>query len=197
MKAFYHPLSLCLALLAGSWLASNGSPQDEAKPREQTAPPAISLYRGISAPVRASGEADFSDETKTVSYETYYDWDFGTLTFLTETGSISSMPAPKNWQLHTVAVNDGMVAICMLPAAGLSWVLVDGEQWEPIEEESELTVGDYDVRLSAGADGLTALRFDRFSGRSWIYDGTTWVALSGNLTDWPSVEGASDDKSGR
>jgi hypothetical protein len=50
---------------------------------------------GMELRVRKSGEADFSRETKKYGIEVFQDENNGNLIYLSETGSIAVVPAPK------------------------------------------------------------------------------------------------------
>jgi hypothetical protein len=191
-------LSLLAFALTG-WIVA--APQDWTKTDEpkvatdEGAAPldALTFVRGMEVPV-GSARTLAGTTPKTVMVDTYLDWDFGTLTYVGEDGSMAAVPAPKNWEFRHVQLprsessGGGMVALCFQPGTGLTFLLDGDGKWMPIEEPtSELVVGDYDVTLALDVDRIFAVRFDQFSGRSWTLEDSGWRPIAGNLKGWPEA----------
>lgn len=158
------------------------APQDPQDPQNR-APTQLTLVRGVDLPVRSSFETDVTDETRRVSLETYYDWDFGKVVMVSETGDLAAVDSPRNWEMRSASDSRGeMVALCFQPSNGTSFVLGEKQEWEPVAERGERTLGDYEVHISLTEKGtLSAIRMDQMSGRSWMLSPAGWIPMRGNL----------------
>ncbi len=164
---------------------------------EDRALDALTFVRGVEVPVASAKKLGPDGRPRTIMVDAYLDWDFGTLTYFGEDGSMAAMPAPKNWEFRHAQLpqaGGGMVALCFQPGTGLSFLL-DGEgKWGPIAEPSdELVVGDYDVTLAIDVERVFGIRFDHFSGRSWTLEENGWLPIGGNLQGWPEEGGEEAD----
>lgn len=165
--------------------------QDPQQTPQDAAPSPVTLMRGMDLPVRSRAEAEVTEDTRTVSYEAYYDWDFGVVTLVSETGDLATVPTPRSWELRSAADSKGeMVALCFQPSTGATYVLGQKQNWERVAEDmversadhKPLTLGDYDIHISLTEAGtLSALRIDQMSGRTWMLAPAGWKALPGNL----------------
>ncbi len=198
MRRFMSPTTLSLVLvpavasLATALCMSTTNPSASQDDSEEAALPdtsPVTLLRGLDVPVRGRDESDVTEDTRSVSYEAYYDWDFGAVTLVSETGDIATLPAARNWELRTATDKLGdLVSICFRPASGETFLLNEAGDWEALEEVEgeEALLGDYDVRLSVSDDGLmTVLRIDYLSGRTWLLERGGWDPVAGNVEGWP------------
>ena len=161
--------------------------EDSAGEAADTSP--VTLLRGLDVPVRGREENDVTDDTLTVSYEAYYDWDFGVVTLVSETGDIATIPSMQNWELRAVEDAGGdLVSLCFRPGSGETYLMNERGEWELVQEapDEERIMGDYEVMLSVSRDDLlSVLRMDRLSGRTWMLEEQGWKPVAGNLQDWP------------
>jgi hypothetical protein len=157
-------------------------------------PDSLTYIRTVTVPVGV-GRNDDGTPAKTIELDTYKDWDFGTVAYVSEGGSVSMVPATPNWQFRTDTFpNGGMTALCFQPGTGLSYLLDAEGNWKLIEEPTvegkedqiEIQVGDYDVSFAVDGQFVYAMRADLFTGRSWKLFEDSWVPIPGNLADWPT-----------
>lgn len=184
---------LLLTTLAG---ASAGLTSGKLLPQGGDAPVAdtsssVTLLRGLDVPVRSREESDITEDTRTVSYEAYYDWDFGAVTLVSETGDIDTIPHPGNWDLRTAfSAENELVSLCFRPSTGIAYVLDEDQKWVQVKEAKadELpTLGQYDIVLSVNqSNEMAAIRFESLSGRSWRLTSGGWKPIEGNLAGWPA-----------
>jgi len=182
--------AVILALLG--WIGVKQSTDDAKEPEAPTLD-SLTYIRTVTVPVGAEKNAD-GTPAKTIELDTYKDWDFGTVAYVSENGSVSMVQAMPNWEFRTgIFPNGGMTALCFQPGTGLSYLLDAEGNWsliaEPTEEgkedQIEVEIGDYDVAFDVDGQFVYALRTDSFSGRSWKLVDERWAPIAGNLQNWP------------
>ncbi len=191
MMRDHAQFAVILALLG--WIGV-GQAQEAAKEPEPQTLDSLTYIRTVTVPVGAERKSD-GTPAKTIELDTYKDWDFGTVAYVSENGSVSMVPAMPNWEFRTgIFPNGGMTALCFQPGTGLSYLLDAEGRWsliaEPSEEgkedQIEVEIGDYDVAFDVDGVFVYALRTDSFSGRSWKLVGDRWAPIAGNVVNWPT-----------
>ena len=148
-------------------------------PSEPDEPPFITLKGGNLA-VRGVDEAEFGEKTKKVPVELFQDPEFDSLVYLTNSGAVAAMPAPKNYELVVLETADSFEAIRYSPASGAAW-RIDGDEWRLLEEDDPkavLPIGDYEVQaVLTTSDSMAVLRIDRRSGVCWYLSRDKWTLV--------------------
>ncbi len=170
---------------------ASAAAEGEQQPAE---PASLSLVRSVDLPAPVVEGAGGVPASR--GMDTYVDWDVGAITHVHESGAVSSMPMPPNWLVESVLdPASGLYAMTMQRSTGMAYVLEDAE-WVPVAEPDglPLLVGDFDLTFGIVEGAVYALRFDKFSGRSWLLQGEEWLAIGGNLEGWPEP---AEDEEGR
>lgn len=165
------------------------SAQDAAAKQSQ-GPASLSLVRTLSVP-SAVPLADPDAVPPKHGLDTYVDWDLGTTMTFHDAGAMTSERLVPNW-IFRFAADDkqGLYAMVVQRVSGASFFMDNGA-WSPIDEPEGETalVGDYGLHFEAKNGEAYGIRFDSFTGRSWLLDGSRWFPLPGNLVDWPAKKG--------
>ncbi|MEZ6015265.1 MAG: hypothetical protein R3F49_09140 [Planctomycetota bacterium] len=140
--------------------------------------------RGLDVAVRAQGENDFTEATKRTALEAFRDEDFGTLTFVTGTGSVAVIPQPANFELRHLPFERFYETIRFSPIAGVAWRLnLRTAKWQLIEEPEALLPGTYDIDMfHVTSESMVAMRIDQLTGRTW-----TLVSEDGKPDRWQEI----------
>jgi hypothetical protein len=179
-------LILVIGLLSAKVISQDAPPPAVSSPA--TAPSdglaAMTPLRGIDVAVRETGENAFSDKTKRMPLEAFRDEDFGTLTYISGSGAISSMPQPPNFQLRQLPFDRFYETVRFSPIAGVAWRLnLRTAKWQPIEEAGSLLPGNYDIDMFHVSDtSMVVMRIDQLTGRTW-----TMVSAEGKPDKWEEI----------
>ncbi len=134
------------------------------------------LLKGGSYAVRGLEQDIVDDNTKRVPYEIYRDDDFGTMAYVTETGSIAAVPYRKGFQVSSMGLGDGGFEVVRFsPGTGAAWRMID-EKWTTIGEvDPDMPrPGDYEIKLTDIGGAALIVRIDQRLGVTWLLDGESW-----------------------
>ncbi len=179
-----------LIAIAGGWFATQTSgstlfTSQAAESAEAEAPVSLSLVRSVELPSAKALEAGATPEKQ--GMDSYVDWDLGTAAYLHESGSMAAVRMPANWIMKSSLIPEfGMYSITMQRSTGIAYFL-DDAQWMPIDESKDetLMIGDYDLTFGVVEETAYAIRFDKYSGRTWLLERDHWTPIEGNLEGWP------------
>lgn len=174
-RKFYFVTTL--TAIVACFAVSQGISQDEAS-SDDDGPSLINSVRGAVLPVR-SAKDPMAPPTR-VSVETFRDEDFGTLTMITNTGSIASVPYPNSYDVRLARFDEGVQVIKFMPRLGTSWIMEEGV-WRKIEEEKDdLFPGDYEIIMNATHDDdeIDVVRLERITGTTWMLGEDGWVEIA-------------------
>ncbi len=171
-------ITLVAAAIATVIIARQGNSQspNDASQTEPGEPQmsVISSIRGSVIPIR-SAESETGKPT-VHSIETFRDEDFGTLTMVSSSGGIATIPHPKSFDIRVAHYEGGVQVVRFMPRLGTVWIMDEGE-WITIQEPSELFPGDYDIQMALHGEGLDVVRLERLTGTTWMLADTGWIEI--------------------
>tara|TARA_R110002072_G_scaffold303069_1_gene492660 strand:- start:170984 stop:171541 length:558 start_codon:yes stop_codon:yes gene_type:complete len=174
---------ICLTLVSAITIAaimvkpgiSQNAEDSSAPVADNTALSVVSSIRGSVLPVR-SAESETAKATLH-SVETFRDEDFGTLTMVSSSGGIATVPYPKSYDIRLAQFEGGVQVVRFMPRIGTVWILDEGA-WMEIGESTELYPGDYDIEMVADGDSIDVVRLERITGSTWMLGADGWHAIT-------------------
>jgi hypothetical protein len=144
-------------------------------------PPRFNGWAHSWLKARAADEEQFTDKTKKVGCEVFFDHYSGNaLYILAETGAVAAAPALPLFKLHTVAVGKSYQAYRIEPVTGRTWGWLDGTKWVAHGEKDPIPNGLYDLETLVfdGGQSVKLFRINRNTGRSFFLADNVWNPLS-------------------